>query len=225
LNGFGAQTDTTRVKLGARFGLSKMLDLLMGMPRDLGVRATSKDYSRIHEIGWNVIPTKNGRSISFEGDKILDESYGSSELTAVVRELEGYKYMPFSGTQIRLGKENIEISGRVRLAGLARFAEEMQLNADYFRFIRNAAELAGLFVSNPPFYLCGSVYAQNQRVGVDIKHAELGPLPVPVAGSDLGRIVESIFMMCGLQAEEARINGSRMYIKGMIPENIYIEPR
>lgn len=230
-------------------GLVPGLSYIMGATRakDLGVRYTEADLRSYTEKAGvteiDIEPTGNPRTdLVFEGSHKVTSYSTSEELTARMNNLESFAYNPITNQQVLIHDDGTgEISGNMRLSGIADAARSIGIPEDEVKTIERVAGAAKFLTPNPAFYAKGSVKVVNNQIEMDVSEVKFNRINIPLSKSsnevtgmaiDEGSFSEIplddaedyfekiIRRISGLDVRSLEFIDGQMYFDGSIPSTI-----
>ncbi|OGG04885.1 hypothetical protein A2Z33_06305 [Candidatus Gottesmanbacteria bacterium RBG_16_52_11] len=208
--------------LSAAFGSDK--------PRDLGVTYSEAEFDGYVAKGGSeliAMPESDGvKTVRSEGTKPLTAGFTGEEISARIN-YSPWKYMPLRNVQVKIHDDGtLEASGILAVDRIAGFLSQIGGTGVSDADVRAGLSKLGIIPTDPPVYFKGSGSVTRNVATVNVRAAEIGRMPVPLAAVNAdevltGLVNEIISGTEGLKVDSATFSGGVLKFEGMVPEKIY----
>ena len=216
-------------------------------PKDLGVTYSEADLASVRgKLGLKLNDSPAGSLTKYEGQREIEESFNSAELTALVNGSR-WSYTPIENVQIKIGDNGFaESSGILRLDLMDEYLGEVAAGTVSGEELDR---VKGLLPDSFPYYVSGVVTYNNGTIGFDfgsrsflagliseayassvgaaVGTLTVGKLSVPssLLESNQGRV--NTFLntglghISGLNISSLEFDGGQMKLKATVPTTKY----
>lgn len=195
----------------------------LNTPKDLGVTYTQADLQKgreITNIQFQDLPANNTASIEFSGSKDISGTYTSEMITAMIDNATYINY-PLTNTQVKINPDGtIETAGNIDINKLINWAIDLNADTATTSEIEN---YTSTIISNPSFYLKGTMSVTNNQINLNISQAQISILPInqqtinEYQGQVADFVEERIANVPGMNIRSADFSTGKLILDGTYP--------
>ncbi len=215
------------VGVGGYFGLIPGVSNLFGSnkARDLGVKYTQADFDSVVAKGGaerTVMASSeaNAQGLLYEGATQINQSFTSSELTALTNKYDRWVNNPFSNLQIKITGNSAEVSGIVSMKTMFTMIKSLGFSQAQ---IDEAMAKYNVPYADIPFYVNGQASIVNNKGAMNLSKVELGRVPVPQAmvtqyqGEVTNLVMDSLLKVPNIDIKKASFENGQLAVDGTFP--------
>ncbi len=221
------------VLVAGYFGFVPGISSIFGSdkPRDLGVTATSSDYTNITTtdgITRRDLPasTPISQSLSFSGSKPSNINVTEEQATALLN-FSPWPYTPVEDCQVRFNADgSAEISGVLLMDKMHDYAFARGYTEDDFNNVLKYVKTYSVIQPKMAFYVKGAASAVNGSISFDVQKLEVGRLSIPVAQINehkselLDMYNRAVARTPGFSVKNFSMSDGKMHFEGTVPQTI-----
>jgi hypothetical protein len=214
------------VGIGGYFGLIPGVSNLFGAnkPKNLGVTYSQADFESVNKKGGAertaLASATAEKTLVYEGSVQVNDSFSSSELTALTNKYDRWVNNPFSQVQIRIFGNTGEVSGVVNMNTMFTMIKylgysQAQIDEAMTKYHIPRADI--------PFYIKGTAAITNNQGSLNLSAVELGRVPVPQAlvsqyqGEVAQFAMSAMRTIPSLDIQSATLANDKLNVKGTLP--------
>ncbi len=215
------------IGVGGYFGLIPGVSHLFGSnkARNLGVKYTQADFDSVVAKGGaerTVMASSeaNAQGILYEGATKINQSFTSSELTALTNKYDRWINNPFSNIQIKITGNSAEVAGVVSMKTMFALIKSLGFSQTQ---IDEAMTTYKIPYADIPFYVNGQASILNNKGSMSLSKVELGRVPVPQAlvtqyqGEVTGMVMNALLKVPNIDIKKATFENGQMMVDGTFP--------